>query len=173
LLDGKAMKRQRSLPRLGLFLAAVAAAGCGASVSPDSGTDAATNADAYEVLPYDAMPTNADAYEVLPYDAMPTTCGTQTCPVGSVCLHSTSLGGVGHPMQDGGGCPDGSLAYGMYCRDLTESFACQPIPAACGGGAPTCGCAAAICNPSPGYADCVCNQPAAGSSTLECGCSYP
>ena len=71
------------------------------------------------------------------------------CGAGSVCVGTGTEGGP-IILADAGVCPAGTHPSGIsnICnRDLT--YQCMPIPAACGGGAPTCACAAsALCPPS-------------------------
>jgi hypothetical protein len=80
-------------------------------------------------------------------DAGGMTC-SPACAAGSVCVGTGTEGG---PIifADAGVCPAGShpSGIGSYCN-LDLSYACMTIPAACGGGTPTCACASTLCPPS-------------------------
>jgi hypothetical protein len=66
------------------------------------------------------------------------------CGGGSVCVGTGTEGGAVIFPNDAGVCPSGSHLAGSTCqRDL--SYACMPVPAACGGGAATCACASTLC----------------------------
>jgi hypothetical protein len=84
------------------------------------------------------------------------------CGPTSICVGTGTEGGAIIIANDAGVCPAGSHATGpgSFCtRDL--SYACQPIPAGCGGTV-TCACASSLCptlhmcrGPSDGVLTCV------------------
>ena len=87
-----------------------------------------------------------------------TTC-SPACGGGSVCVGTGTEGGAVIFPDDAGVCPSGTHLAGSSCqRDL--SYACMPIPFACGG-AVTCACASTLC-PS-GH---ICEAP--GGDFLNC-----
>lgn len=88
------------------------------------------------------------------------------CSTTSVCVGTGVEGGAVIVANDAGVCPAGSHPSGvgaLCAHDL--SFACKPIPAACGGTV-TCACASSLCptsyvcgGPSDGVLTCVLQAP--------------
>ena len=62
----------------------------------------------------------------------PTPCNGQTCKVGEACVVTTSGGGPCIMPDDAGVCPNGTHSTGC-CDNTTTTYACQALPAACGG----------------------------------------
>ncbi|HVR62138.1 MAG TPA: hypothetical protein VMU50_09575 [Polyangia bacterium] len=88
------------------------------------------------------------------------------CDTISICVGTGTEGGAIIVANDAGVCPAGSHPAGISnicARDL--SFACKPIPAACGATV-TCACASSLCptsyhcgGPSDGVLTCVLQVP--------------
>lgn len=93
----------------------------------------------------------------------PTPCNGQTCKVGEACVVTTAGGGACVMPDDAGVCPNGTHSTGC-CDNTTTTYACQALPAACGG-ALACPCASTLCQ---------CGGCAiADAGVLQCQCMYP
>ncbi len=93
----------------------------------------------------------------------PVDCNGTTCAVGEVCVVTTASGGACLQPDDAGVCPDGTHTAGC-CNQVSTTYACQRLPAACGGSA-ACPCAESLCQ----CGGCAITD----AGAVACTCAYP
>lgn len=95
-------------------------------------------------------------------------CGTVTCGAGQVCVREQVLGGALVLPDDAGMCPPGYQPGDPGTRACVRdpTYRCADRPAACAGGALSCGCAGSLCT---GCTMCM----GVTDSTINCLCLAP